>query len=143
MAQRRAIPLEALLGQPRTALLRELDRPVTAGRLAHLLHFTPSGLTHHLRALERAGLVRRERRGREVLVQRTGRGARLLALYEPAAMKSAARHASADTGPARLPATMVGSTEASTTRRFVTPRTRSRGSTTSSSFGPMAHVPMA
>jgi hypothetical protein len=57
-------------------------------------------------------------------------------------MKTAARQASAETGPLRLPDTMIGSTEASTTRRFVTPRTRSRGSTTSSSFGPIAQVPM-
>jgi hypothetical protein len=48
-------------------------------------------------------------------------------------MKSAARQASAETGPLRLPETMIGSTEASTTRRFSTPRTRNRESTTSSS----------
>jgi DNA-binding MarR family transcriptional regulator len=44
--------------------------------------FSPSGITHHLGALEGAGLIARERLGRRVLVHRTTRGTRLLALYE-------------------------------------------------------------
>src|SRR3569833_1447599 len=58
-------------------------------------------------------------------------------------IRSAARQASAIVGPLRLPDTMTGSTEESTTRRSSTPRTRSRESTTSSSSGPIAQVPMA
>ena len=44
----------------------------------------PSAATHHVSALEAAGLVRRERRGRHVVVRRTARGEALLALYEVA-----------------------------------------------------------
>jgi DNA-binding MarR family transcriptional regulator len=74
--------LEALLGVPRAALLRALDRATTAGQLAARLHLAPSGLTHHLRILEPAGLVTRERRGQCVVVRRTRRGTTLLALYD-------------------------------------------------------------
>jgi DNA-binding transcriptional ArsR family regulator len=74
--------LEALVGTQRAAILRTLDRPATAGRLAELLQLVPSGVTHHVRALESAGLVTRERRGSRVIVHRTGRGTALLALYE-------------------------------------------------------------
>jgi DNA-binding transcriptional ArsR family regulator len=74
--------LEALVGWPRAALLRALDRATTAGQLAAALHLAPSGLTHHLRVLEPAGLVARERRGQCVVVRRTARGTSLLSLYE-------------------------------------------------------------
>ena len=74
--------LEGLLGPARAAILRVLDRPAPAGRLAETLRLGPSGITHHLRRLEPAGLVARERNGRHVLVRRTPRGTRLLALYE-------------------------------------------------------------
>jgi DNA-binding transcriptional ArsR family regulator len=73
--------LDSLLGTPRTRILRFLDRPATAGRLAEALLAVPSAATHHLAILERAGLVMRERRGRSVLVHRTARGTDLLALY--------------------------------------------------------------
>jgi DNA-binding transcriptional ArsR family regulator len=73
--------LHALLGEQRTALLRRLDRAETAGGLAVALGLAPSAITFHLRALESAGLVARERRGRHVIVERTSRGTRLLALY--------------------------------------------------------------
>jgi len=73
------------MGTPRAALLRALDRPARTGALARLLHTVPSGITHHVRVLERAGLVMRERTGRSVTVHRTTRGTRLLALYEPSA----------------------------------------------------------
>jgi DNA-binding transcriptional ArsR family regulator len=76
--------LEALLGPQRTAILRRLDRPRTAGELADLLFAVPSAATHHVDALQSAGLVSRERRGRHVLVHRTARGTELLALYERA-----------------------------------------------------------
>jgi DNA-binding transcriptional ArsR family regulator len=74
--------LEALLGVQRAKLLLALDRPLTAGRLAALLHVVPSAATHHLRALEAAGLVARTRCGREVVVRRTARGSTLLGAYE-------------------------------------------------------------
>jgi DNA-binding transcriptional ArsR family regulator len=74
--------LEGLLGPVRSAILRLLDAPTPAGRLAESLRLGPSGVTHHLRALEPAGLIARDRDGRHVLVRRTMRGTRLLALYE-------------------------------------------------------------
>jgi DNA-binding transcriptional ArsR family regulator len=76
--------LEALVGIQRAAMLQALERPATAGRLAELLQVVPSGVTHHVRALESAGLVARERRGSHVIVERTARGTALLELYEHA-----------------------------------------------------------
>ena len=74
--------LEALLGGPRVGILLALEQPLSAGRVAQRLFLTPSGLTHHLSALEAAGLVTREREGRQVLVRRTNRASALLALYD-------------------------------------------------------------
>ena len=79
----RETQLGALLGEPRADILRRLDRPTPAGRLAVDLHFTPSAITHHVNALTRAGLVSREREGRQVLVSRSARGSALLQIYEP------------------------------------------------------------
>ena len=75
--------LEALLGTPRANILRSLDRPRSAGQIARALHFSPGAVTHHLTALERAGLIIREPHGRHVLAHRTPRGTSLLGLYEP------------------------------------------------------------
>lgn len=74
--------LEALLGPARARVLRQLDRPATAGQVAEALLAAPSAATHHLAVLEKAGLVVRERRGRHVIASRTTRGSELLALYE-------------------------------------------------------------
>jgi DNA-binding transcriptional ArsR family regulator len=74
--------LHGLLGAPRALILRLLDTPVSSGGLAAALQASPSAATHHIAALETAGLVVRERRGQNVLVHRTGRGSALLALYE-------------------------------------------------------------
>ena len=74
--------LAALVGPQRAKLLARLERPATAGELAELLHGGPSIATHHLNALEQAGLVTRTREGRNVWVGRTARGTELLALYE-------------------------------------------------------------
>jgi DNA-binding transcriptional ArsR family regulator len=41
-------------------------------------------VTHHLTALERAGLVTRERDGRHVWVHRSARGSELAAIYDRA-----------------------------------------------------------
>jgi DNA-binding transcriptional ArsR family regulator len=73
--------LEALLGIPRAQILRGLDRPTSIGRLADALRAVPSAATHHVGALEEAGLVARERSGRRVLVRRTALGEALLELY--------------------------------------------------------------
>jgi DNA-binding transcriptional ArsR family regulator len=74
--------LEALVGAQRARLLRSLDIPRSVGRLAETLMAVPSAATHHVGALETAGLVVRERDGRRVMVHRTSRGTRLVGLYE-------------------------------------------------------------
>jgi DNA-binding transcriptional ArsR family regulator len=76
--------LEALLGQQRARVLRELESPRSVGVLAKALIAVPSAATHHVGALEAAGLVIRERDGRRVIVHRTARGRRLVALYDEA-----------------------------------------------------------
>jgi DNA-binding MarR family transcriptional regulator len=81
----RAPALEDLLGIPRAQILRALDCPTSIGRLAEALRAVPSAATHHVSALEAAGLVRRDRCGRQVLVHLTARGRSLLALYEEVA----------------------------------------------------------
>jgi DNA-binding transcriptional ArsR family regulator len=73
--------LEALVGPQRARILVHLERPAPAGELAELLRGVPSMATHHLRALERAGLVTRMREGRSVTVRRTARGSALVDLY--------------------------------------------------------------
>jgi DNA-binding transcriptional ArsR family regulator len=78
----RTTPLGELLGEPRADILRRLDEVHAAGQLAGKMLFTPSAITHHLIALERAGLITRERHGRHVLVRRSARGTALLHLYE-------------------------------------------------------------
>src|SRR5215217_3013220 len=82
LGERPPTSLKALLGPQRAAALVLLDAPTTAGRLAEALHTVPAGATHHLRELEAAGLVTRERRGQYVIVERTARGTALLALYD-------------------------------------------------------------
>jgi DNA-binding transcriptional ArsR family regulator len=76
--------LDALLGRQRARILHALDRPARAGQLADLLQGPPSMVTHHLTALERAGLVTRERDGRHVWVHRSARGSELAAIYDRA-----------------------------------------------------------
>lgn len=74
--------LEGLLGSQRALILRRLDRPITAGKVAEALIAVPSAASHHIAILERAGLVVRERTGRHVMVRRTARGTELLKLYD-------------------------------------------------------------
>ena len=76
--------LDALLGRQRARILHALDRPARAGQLADLLQGPPSMVTHHLSALERAGLITRERTGRHVWVHRSARGSELTAIYDRA-----------------------------------------------------------
>jgi DNA-binding transcriptional ArsR family regulator len=73
--------LEALLGIPRAQILKTIGSPASIGTLAQALRAVPSAATHHVAALEAAGLVTRDRRGRNVLVRRTARGEALLQLY--------------------------------------------------------------
>jgi DNA-binding transcriptional ArsR family regulator len=74
--------LNLLLGPVRAEVLNALTRPVTMGELAALTRLTPSAITYHCERLSAAGLVRRERRGREVRVIRTVRAERLAELFE-------------------------------------------------------------
>ena len=74
--------LEALLGSARTAVLLALADARSPGELAERLFLTPSGVSHHLAALESAGLVTRTRQGRRVAIRRTARAIALLALYD-------------------------------------------------------------
>ena len=77
--------LTALIGVQRSAIVRYLeDAPARCGRIAEALHLVPGGVTHHLRALETAGLITRKRKGRHVLVELTARGRALRVLFEHA-----------------------------------------------------------
>lgn len=78
--QRREDTTDLVLGPHRALILRALDRPANMRGLTATLHYTPSALTYQCTRLEQAGLVRRERRGREMLVSRTERGSALLDL---------------------------------------------------------------
>jgi DNA-binding transcriptional ArsR family regulator len=82
-----AAALEGLLGIQRTQILRALRRPTSIGALADVLRAVPSAATHHVNALQAAGLVERYRHGRTVLVDRTARGEALLELYDAAASR--------------------------------------------------------
>jgi DNA-binding MarR family transcriptional regulator len=54
-----------------------------------VLRAVPSAATHHVDALEAAGLVERYRRGRNVLVDRTARGEAPLELYDEPLLRQA------------------------------------------------------
>lgn len=72
--------LTLLLGKQRGALLRLAAKPVGVGALASALGCAPSTATYQCDQLAAAGLIIRERRGREVRVLRTGRGDALVDL---------------------------------------------------------------
>ncbi|MBB4919867.1 ArsR/SmtB family transcription factor [Streptosporangium saharense] len=78
---RAADELAALIGPVRAALLHTLDRPATMSALASGAGMVPSAITYHCERLVAAGLVSRERRGREVWIVRTRRGEELLDLF--------------------------------------------------------------
>ena len=65
--------LTALLGPLRAAVVRALDRPLPMHVLARTVHCSPSTLTYHCDQLAAAGLLRRERHGRSMLVGATER----------------------------------------------------------------------
>lgn len=69
---------EALLGAPRARLLMYLRSPATPSWLAAQLAVTPSAVSQHLSVLFRAGLVDRQRSGRQVLYQASDLGLALV-----------------------------------------------------------------
>ncbi|MBE1591875.1 ArsR/SmtB family transcription factor [Nonomuraea angiospora] len=72
--------LSELVGPVRAELLRTLDRPMTMTALAGGMNIPPSSLTFHCDRLVAARLIARERRGREVWIDRTPRAGALLEL---------------------------------------------------------------
>ncbi|MEV6833260.1 DUF5937 family protein [Streptomyces sp. NPDC051133] len=66
-----ASALTALLGAPRTTLLRLLAEPLPTVELARRLGVTPGAVSQHLRVLAETGLVTRARDGRRVLYRRS------------------------------------------------------------------------
>lgn len=77
----RAALLASLTGPVRAELLRAAARPLTMGELATRVRLPPSAITYHCERLAAAGLIQRERRGREVWVSRTALGDTLLDLF--------------------------------------------------------------
>ncbi|MEU8972383.1 metalloregulator ArsR/SmtB family transcription factor [Streptomyces monashensis] len=74
-----ASALTALLGAPRTTVLRLLAEPLPTVELARRLGVTPSAVSQHLRILAATGLVTRARDGRRVLYRRSASAERLVA----------------------------------------------------------------
>jgi DNA-binding MarR family transcriptional regulator len=73
--------LDALVGTQRAKLLVALGHARSIGELDEILRTASGGATYHVRRLEAAGVVMRQRRGQRVIVALTGRGRSLLALY--------------------------------------------------------------
>ena len=74
--------LELVLGPVRAQVLGAVSQPITMGELAALTRLTPSAITYHCERLAAAGLIRRERHGREVRVSLTPRAERLGELFD-------------------------------------------------------------
>ncbi|QKW05123.1 helix-turn-helix transcriptional regulator [Streptomyces sp. NA04227] len=72
--------LQLLLGPRRAEVLRGCGQPLAMGDLATRIGCSPGTLTYHCAQLEQAGLLRRERRGQQVMLSRTDRGDALLDL---------------------------------------------------------------
>ncbi|MGX1309915.1 DNA-binding transcriptional ArsR family regulator [Streptomyces calvus] len=72
--------LAQLLGPVRAGVLRSLQPPATVSELARTLNTGVSTITYHCEYLKAAGLLQRERYGREVRQRLTGRGAALVEL---------------------------------------------------------------
>ncbi|GIJ12072.1 hypothetical protein Van01_52860 [Micromonospora andamanensis] len=81
---RRQDPLALVLGPMRATLLRHAGSGLSMSQLACLLHCAPSVVTYHCTSLVDAGLLYRERRGRQTHVRRTERGDALLDLLSGA-----------------------------------------------------------
>jgi DNA-binding transcriptional ArsR family regulator len=74
-------PLESVLGPVRARVLLALEQPLTMTDLVGRASLAPSAMTYHCDRLVAAGLVRREKSGREVRISRTGRGTSLIELF--------------------------------------------------------------
>ncbi len=72
--------LAVVMGVARASVLRELATPLTMGEIAAHLRVSPASATRHCDLLEKAGLIRRRRRGKTVRVTRTDAGSELLDL---------------------------------------------------------------
>ncbi|MFD0367575.1 hypothetical protein [Streptomyces sp. NPDC127114] len=72
--------LGLVLGPVRATILRDAHRQPSVSETAQHAHVTVSTATYHCGQLVRAGLLRRTRRGREVRLQLTDKGAALLDL---------------------------------------------------------------
>ncbi|HEY9522700.1 MAG TPA: hypothetical protein VIR33_05640, partial [Thermopolyspora sp.] len=83
----KADDLVLVIGDVRAAILRGLDRPLTMSRLAKVIQHAPNAVTYHCDRLETAGLILRQRIGREIHVHRTERAVALIDLLgsDPAA----------------------------------------------------------
>lgn len=73
-------PLGLVLGPVRSRILRRLPYRPTLGRLSRELSLSPSTLTYHCDQLAAAGLLHRQRQGRQVVVTATPRGTALTEL---------------------------------------------------------------
>jgi DNA-binding MarR family transcriptional regulator len=76
--------LELALGTSRAAVLEALTSPQTTSELAFRLHVTAGSVSQHLMRLCEAGLVEPRRSGKRVYYHLTERGAKLIALFDPA-----------------------------------------------------------
>jgi DNA-binding transcriptional ArsR family regulator len=74
-------PLVLMIGDVRATILRSLDRPLTMSGLAHVIMLAPNAVTYHCGRLETAGLILRQRSGREIHVHRTDRATALVNLF--------------------------------------------------------------
>ena len=81
--------LAGLLGRRRARVLTELGVPVSTLALAARLSASPAGVSEHLAALRRAGLVHGRRDGRAVLYARTEAGDALVRAAESGAARPA------------------------------------------------------
>ncbi|GHE58634.1 winged helix-turn-helix domain-containing protein [Streptomyces capitiformicae] len=72
--------LNLVLGPVRAAILRHLSQPPSVSELAHALQLGVSTVTYHCDQLAAAGLLDRQRYGRQVRLHRTPRGSALLEL---------------------------------------------------------------
>jgi DNA-binding transcriptional ArsR family regulator len=76
--------LELALGSSRAAVLEALTAPQTTSELAFRLHVTAGTVSQHLMRLCEAGLIEPRRSGKRVYYHLTERGAKLIALFDPA-----------------------------------------------------------
>jgi len=74
--------LESVLGPVRAQLLLAVEQPRTMSELTGRASLAPSAVTYHCDRMAAAGLVWREKRGREVWVARTGRGDAMIDLFD-------------------------------------------------------------